>query len=287
MEVRLPFGFRKGDNIFDICQVRGLTGKEATLLYDAKKQASMMKDILNACVVKICDSEGVEYKELREAVNGLTLEDRDCILIAIRKATWNSDIYILHNECPSCGVTQSVDVNLVDSFPIKYPEKVYSWEADVLGMKFVFKLLTVKEENEGNISLLNRVEQEAKQELLKNAKMSPEQQQIMVRLKMNEMLNVGKIFQEHLAKIVVSVDGKPIKNVDDIEALPLPVVQEIGEVWMNTKPQGGVDLNINVTCGKCGEKHQQHLFEASGSSVGLSGIVHFFGIKPPNSAVTR
>lgn len=287
LEVKLPFGFRKGDDIFDLCEVRGLTGKEATLLHDNKKQASLMRDILNACVVRVFNSDGKEYKELREAVNGFTTEDRDCILITIRRATWNDDNYIHHSVCPSCNKSQSCDINITTTTPIEYGPKVFQWEKEVLGYKVAFKLLTVKEEIQGNIELLDKIEKEAKQELLKNAKMSPEQQQIMVRIKMNELLNISSIFQEHLAKIVVSVDGNPVRGLTDIQDMSLPLIQELGDAWIDSKPQGGANLELSLICHDCGEKYKQHLFEANGSAVGLSGIVHFFGIKPPTSAATQ
>jgi hypothetical protein len=95
-------------------EVRELTGVDEETISKISDLGKALLTILERATVKIGDE--VANKDILDA---LFAGDREMILLGIRNVTFGPDIKIGPGNCPSCGVEQTFEVDLVNDVPIK------------------------------------------------------------------------------------------------------------------------------------------------------------------------
>ena len=115
--VVLPGGFLTSDGeVIRSAEVRELTGFDEEALSKAVSPAKVMNTLLQRGVVKVGDE-----KPTQDTFNALLAGDRDMLLLAIRKATYGTDLeYTL--ICPNCGEEVDVTIDLNKDVEIKRVE---------------------------------------------------------------------------------------------------------------------------------------------------------------------
>lgn len=283
MRVELPYGIIQDDIHFKYAEIKGLTAKEHNLFFDPMHRATLMRDIIKACLISLSTlDDEVKHSNLPQAINDLPLEDRDVLLLNIRLATHRNPNYIFHAECPHCEQKQSFDVNLHESFPVEMPEdaKNREWEVDYEGFHLVFKMLTIRDETESLVEVHKNVRDKALSIKKKNPKISDAELEWECQQSMKEKLNFSTILKEQLCKFLVSIDGKKIETINDLDDLPIWMVNDIPKVLEESKPKGGCDINIKAKCMNCEKQFDTNIFGANGSASELEGVVHFFCSSP-------
>jgi hypothetical protein len=105
------------DPIFGListAEVRELNGTDEELISKINDPGKALLTILERATVKI----GEELAD-KETLDALYAGDRELLLLAIRKATFGSDIKLGPGECPSCGVEQTFEIDLNKDVPLK------------------------------------------------------------------------------------------------------------------------------------------------------------------------
>jgi len=114
--VELPAGLMDpftGKSI-DSAEVRELTGVDEEAISKISDIGKALLTILDRAVVSIGDETAT-----KDILDTLYAGDREMLLLAIRNATFGEEIKLGPGPCPSCGVEQTFDVDLIKDVPIK------------------------------------------------------------------------------------------------------------------------------------------------------------------------
>jgi hypothetical protein len=114
-DVILPAGLIDPfDGEITTAEVRELTGADEEAISKLADSAKALLVILERGTVKIGDQKATEA-----LLDSLYAGDREAILLAIRKATFGSDIKLGPAPCPHCGEEQLFEIDLDKDVPIK------------------------------------------------------------------------------------------------------------------------------------------------------------------------
>lgn len=114
-EVKLLGGLLDPFNgMIETAEVRELTGVDEELIAKLNDPGKALLTILERATLKIGDEPAT-----KELLDAMYAGDREMILLAIRIATFGSDVKLGPGNCPDCGVEQIYEINLKDDVPLK------------------------------------------------------------------------------------------------------------------------------------------------------------------------
>lgn len=113
-QVELPGGLLDPfEGITNTAEIRELTGADEELIAKIGDPGKALLTILERATVKIGDK-----KADKESLDALLAGDREAILLAIRIATFGSEVKV-GPVCPKCGEDQTFDIDLKDDVEMK------------------------------------------------------------------------------------------------------------------------------------------------------------------------
>lgn len=112
--VKLPAGILDPfDGVKNTAEVRELNGADEEAISRINDSGKALLSILDRAVLKIGEEPAT-----KDLLDGLLAGDREVLLLAIRKATFGSDIQ-LGPTCPNCGEDQIFNIDLDKDVEIK------------------------------------------------------------------------------------------------------------------------------------------------------------------------
>jgi hypothetical protein len=194
-------------------EVRELTGLDEELISKVTDPGKALLTILERATVKIGDQPA--DKELLDA---LYAGDRELLLLAIRNATFGSDIKLGPGECPSCGVEQVFEIDLIKDVPLKKLDGDHTFTVSCKVGEVVVALPTGSTQK-AIVTSTNKTSAELDTILLKNC--------------------------------IESINGAPVLGLDDVRKLSLKDRRDILQEITNRNP--GPQLSeIKIPCQSCG-----------------------------------
>jgi len=116
--VTLPGGLADPfEGLIKTAEVRELTGSDEEAVARVNDAGKSLLTILERAVVKIGDKPAT-----KDVLDSLLAGDREMLLLAIRKATFGSEVIIGPGYCPACQFEQEFNINLEDDVHIKEVE---------------------------------------------------------------------------------------------------------------------------------------------------------------------
>jgi hypothetical protein len=113
--VKLPGGLADPfEGFIDTVEIRELTGEDEEAVAKITDAGKSLLTILERATVKIGDKSPT-----KDTLDSLYAGDREMILLAIRTATFGSEIALGPGPCPFCGEVQTYPVDLVKDVPVK------------------------------------------------------------------------------------------------------------------------------------------------------------------------
>lgn len=100
--------------LISTAEIRELNGTDEELISKINDPGKALLTILERATVKIGDEPAD-----KETLDALYAGDRELLLLAIRKATFGSDIKLGPGECPSCNLEQIFEIDLSKDVPLK------------------------------------------------------------------------------------------------------------------------------------------------------------------------
>lgn len=114
-DVTLPAGlYSPFDGLISTAEVRELTGVDEEAISKISDAGKALLTILERGTVKIGNEAATPA-----ILDSLYAGDREALLLAIRKATFGSDIKLGPAPCPSCGEEQVFNIDLDKDVPVK------------------------------------------------------------------------------------------------------------------------------------------------------------------------
>lgn len=220
-EVLLPCGYLKDDVLYDIVNIREITGEEEDILASPKMGvAQKMDSLIGNCINYFESSEErgarLESKaDIIEGVRSLPIGDRVFMILALRRLSV-SDEYVFEVSCPSCSYKNKKGLMLSDLDVTPMADKklrVYDVSLPS-GKKARMKIMLGKDEGK-----MDNIRKSS------NNRMS---QAILLRLDL--------------------LDDEPA-NITSVKKLSLRDRNAIRSSF--EKYEGGVDTTIGVICSEC------------------------------------
>jgi len=194
-------------------EVRELTGLDEELISKVTDPGKALLTILERATVKIGDQ--LADKEL---LDSLYAGDRELLLLAIRNVTFGSDIKLGPGECPSCGVEQIFEIDLIKDVPLKKLDGEHTFTVNCKVGEVLVSLPTGSTQK-AIVTSTNKTSAELDTILLKNC--------------------------------IESINGMPILGLDDVRKLSLKDRRDILQEITNRNP--GPQLSeIKIPCQSCG-----------------------------------
>ena len=114
--VKLCGGLIDPTGVIDTATVRELNGRDEEAIVKAPNIGKAMLTILNRGV----ETLGGERPDADD-LDSLLAADRDLLLVRIRSITFGDELE-LNMQCPECGETSEIVLNLTDDIPVEYLE---------------------------------------------------------------------------------------------------------------------------------------------------------------------
>jgi len=114
--VRLPAGLVADDTVYTEAEVQELTGEHEELLAKARTSNNPAKYVntLLQCGVVAIGGKPVNNNTLNSLLQG----DLDMLILGIRRATFGDEFELFDVQCPNCGETNDLKLDLKD-IPVK------------------------------------------------------------------------------------------------------------------------------------------------------------------------
>ena len=228
-EVMLPCGYLKGDVLYDIVNIREITGEEEDILASPNMAVVQKMDtLIGNCINYFESSEERGAKldgrsEVYEGVKDLPIGDRVFMILALRRLSV-SDEYAFEVKCTSCGERNKKALMLsdLDVMPMR-DKKLRAYEVALPSGKTArMKVMLGRDEG--------------KMENIRKSKRDRMSQAILLRLE--------------------SLDDEPAR-IGDVKRLSLRDRNAIRGSF--EKEEGGVDTTIGVICDECGSDFNTEL----------------------------
>jgi hypothetical protein len=199
--------------LISTAEIRELNGLDEELLSKVTDPGKALLTILERATVKIGD----ELAD-KETLDALYAGDRELLLLAIRKATFGSDIKLGPGECPSCNVEQVFEIDLSKDVPLKKFDGEHTFNVKCKVGDVVVTLPTGSTQK-AIVTSTNKTSAELDTILLKNC--------------------------------IESINGKTVLSLDDVRKLSLKDRRDILQEITNRNP--GPQLSeIKIPCQSCG-----------------------------------
>lgn len=214
-EVDLPGGFM--DPIMGLvstAEVRELTGVDEELISKLSDPGKVLLTILERATVKL-GNEPVD----KDILDALYAGDREMILLAIRNATFGSEVRVGPGECPHCAAEQTFEIDLVKDVPVKKLEGDREFTVECKVGSVVVALPTGSTQR-AIITSTNKTSAELDTILLANC--------------------------------IRSINGQPVINTETVRNLSLKDRRTILNEITNRNPGPQLSL-INKPCTSCGQ----------------------------------
>lgn len=213
-DVELLGGLLDPDKGFiSTAEIRELNGLDEEIISKITDPGKALLTILERATVKIGDEPAN-----REMLDALYAGDRELLLLAIRKATFGSDVKLGPGECPSCNLEQVFEIDLSKDVPLKKLEGEHNF---ILNCKVgeVVVALPTGSTQKAIVTSTNKTSAELDTILLKNC--------------------------------IESINGMPVIGMDDVRKLSLKDRRDILQEITNRNP--GPQLSqIKIPCQSCG-----------------------------------
>jgi hypothetical protein len=240
MIIQLPNGLIDGMDRFDFAEIEELKGKQQNYLANRDLvvgNIGHLPKILTDLVVSLQTKEGLKWQgKMEEAIYKLSSGDLETILVKIREATYGPRYYF-EAECPHC---QKLNKNLRIDLD-----------------KLEIECISTEEMMKSKVAVLpkSQVEIEFKPIYLRD---------------LFEIIKISKNRQDALITSLVAVSVKRLGTstkvtAEDIDNIPAMDIEFIQETISNTKLEGHIDTNLQLSCVECGKDFEQKLsvFDAS------------------------
>lgn len=114
--VKLPAGLVSDDTVYQDAEVQELTGEHEEMLAKARQSNNPAKYVntLLQCGVVSIGGNHVSNNDLGHLLQG----DLDMLILGIRRATFGNDFELFDVQCPNCGESNDLKLNLED-IPVK------------------------------------------------------------------------------------------------------------------------------------------------------------------------
>jgi len=199
--------------LISTAEIRELTGVDEEILSKISDPGKALLTILERATVKIGDEPAD-----KETLDALYAGDRELLLLAIRKATFGSDIKLGPGECPSCGVEQVFEIDLDKDVPLKKLDGDHTFTLTCKVGEVAVTLPTGSTQK-AIVTSTNKTSAELDTLLLKNC--------------------------------IESINGTPVISLDDVRKLSLKDRRDILQEITNRNP--GPQLSeIKIPCQSCG-----------------------------------
>ena len=101
--INLPGGYKQGETVHRTAVVRELTGEHEEALARALRSGNIyhfLNTLLECGVKSVGDIS--DPGEVRKAVRGMFIGDRDELVLGVRNATYGNELELIGWECPNC-----------------------------------------------------------------------------------------------------------------------------------------------------------------------------------------
>jgi hypothetical protein len=194
-------------------EIRELTGLDEEIISKISDPGKALLTILERATVKIGDEPAD-----KSMLDSLYAGDRELLLLAIRKATFGSDVKLGPGECPSCGVEQVFEIDLSKDVPLKKLDGDHTFTVKCKVGEVVVSLPTGSTQK-AIVTATNKTSAELDTILLKNC--------------------------------IEAINDVPVLSMDDVRKLSLKDRRDILEEITNRNP--GPQLSqIKIPCQSCG-----------------------------------
>jgi hypothetical protein len=201
------------NGLVSTAEIRELTGLDEEIISKITDPGKALLTILERATVKIGDEPAN-----KETLDALYAGDRELLLLAIRKATFGSDVKLGPGACPSCSFEQVFEIDLSKDVPLKKLEGGHTFTVKCKVGEVVVCLPTGSTQK-AIVTATNKTSAELDTILLKNC--------------------------------IESINDAPVLNMDDVRKLSLKDRRDILEEITNRNP--GPQLSqIKVPCQSCG-----------------------------------
>jgi hypothetical protein len=213
-DVELLGGLLDPDKGFiSTAEIRELTGLDEEIISKITDPGKALLTILERATVKIGDEPAS-----KEMLDALYAGDRELLLLAIRKATFGSDVKLGPGECPSCNLEQVFEIDLSKDVPLKKLDGEHNFTLNCKVGEVVVALPTGTTQK-AIVTSTNKTSAELDTILLKNC--------------------------------IESINGMPVIGMDDVRKLSLKDRRDILQEITNRNP--GPQLSqIKIPCQSCG-----------------------------------
>jgi hypothetical protein len=201
------------DGLIYTAEIRELTGLDEEIISKIVDPGKALLTILERATVKIGDEPAT-----KEKLDALYAGDRELLLLAIRKATFGSDIKLGPGECPNCSFEQVFEIDLSKDVPLKKLDGEHTFTLNCKVGEVVVVLPTGSTQK-AIVTSTNKTSAELDTILLKNC--------------------------------IGSINGMPVLSFDDVRKLSLKDRRDILQEITNRNP--GPQLSeIKIPCQSCG-----------------------------------
>ncbi len=199
--------------VISTAEIRELNGIDEELISKINDPGKALLTILERATVKIGDEPAD-----KETLDSLYAGDRELLLLAIRNVTFGTEIKLGPGECPSCGVEQVFEIDLVKDVPLKKLEGDHTFTVKCKVGDVVVTLPTGSTQK-AIVTSTNKTSAELDTILLKNC--------------------------------IESINDVPVFSLDDVRKLSLKDRRDILQEITNRNP--GPQLSeIKIPCQSCG-----------------------------------
>lgn len=226
MIVQLPNGLIDGPDLFNFAEIDELRGKQQDYLADKDLvvgNIGHLPKILGDMLLALKTKEGLQWKgNLQEAIYKLPSGDLETLLVKIRENTYGPRFY--HEAiCSHCN----------------YTNKNLRLDLD----KLELDALTPEELSTPKVFILPKSQV--------NFELKP--------IYLNDLFTVLKVTAANHPKLITSMVALSLKKLgekihvtpQDIENIPASDLQFIQNKLDETKIEGRIDTNIDITCSNC------------------------------------
>jgi hypothetical protein len=199
--------------LISTAEIRELNGVDEELISKINDPGKALLTILERATVKIGDEPAD-----KETLDSLYAGDRELLLLAIRNATFGTEVKLGPGECPSCGVEQVYEIDLSKDVPLKKLEGDHTFTVKCKVGDVVVSLPTGSTQK-AIVTSTNKTSAELDTILLKNC--------------------------------IESINDMPVLSLDDVRKLSLKDRRDILQEITNRNP--GPQLSeIKIPCQSCG-----------------------------------
>jgi len=224
--VKLPHGFVHNEKLYNIVDLRGITGNEQNYLVNTKlvRKNQHISKILDSCIISFQNEDGDKLESVSNVVDKLLSTDRFFLMVHIRMESLG-DKFQFEHSCSKCG-KKAAYFQLLSKLETKYSEDLSS----------TFEITLPSSNKIAKIKLPNGTDEQKLFDIFDK--------------------HTDTLITSMLALSIVSIDGeKP--TTEDIKNLPILDNQYISD-FLEEK-QSGIDEWLEFACPECGEEHREPL----------------------------